>query len=176
MHHDSWTPSAPEIKQPRQPAIRAANLGPEYNKFLFATAAEANGNAVTVLSALARQDLDPWTEAAALARMPSALAIQRLTRLLEPAGIAPAGSVAAQAQSRRTATKLIALLPCAGFADIPSQLATGGPAIANARSILIFLLIFMGVMLSIQCIAHFAHAPHQPGPARTGQLWAGHAK
>jgi hypothetical protein len=154
-----------------QPAIRAANLGPEYNKFLFATAAEINGNAVTVLSALARQDLDPWAEAAALARMPSALAILRLTRLLEPAGAATT-----QAQVRRTATKLIALLPAAAITDIPAHLATGGAAIANARPILILLLFFMGVMLSIQCIAHFSRAPDHAAPAHTGQVWSGHAK
>jgi hypothetical protein len=157
MRHDSWTPSAPEIKRP-SPAIRAANLGAEYNKFLFAIATEANGNAVTVLSALARQDLDPWAEAAALARLSPALAVQRLTRLLEQAGAAPAGA-GTQAQFRRTATKLIALLPAAGITDIPAQLATGGAAIANARSILAFLLIFM----------------HQPGPAQTGQV-RGYAK
>jgi len=154
--------------------MRATNLGPEYNKFLFATAAEANGNAVTVLSALARQDLDPWAEAAALARMPSALAIQRLTRLLEPG--TPSSPATTQAQYRRTATKLIALLPSAAITDIPAQLATVGPAIANARSILAFLLIFMAVLLSIQCVAHFTHAPHQAAPAQTGQTLSGHAK
>jgi len=151
--------------------MRAKNLGPEYNKFLFATAVETNGNAVSVLSALARQDLDPWAEAATLARMPAPSAIQRLVRLLEPSG---AG--ATQAQFRRTATKLIALLPAAALTDIPAQLATGGAAIANARSILAFLFIFMGVMLSIQYIAHFTSPPHQAIPVQTGQAWHGHAK
>jgi len=152
--------------------MRAKNLGPEYNKFLFATATETNGQAVTVLSALARQDLDPWAEAAALARMSAPSAIQRLSRLLEPAS--PATT---QAQFRRSATKLIALLPAAALTDIPAQLVNGGPAIANARSILAFLLIFMAVMLSVQCIAHFAQAPlPQPSPAHSGQIWSGHAR
>jgi len=171
MRHDSWTPAAPETKAPRITSGRTANLGPEYNKFLFAIAAEANGNAVTVLSALARQNLDPWAEAAALARMSAPAAIQRLSALLEPAGL-----VTTRPQFRRTATKLIALLPSASIADIPAQLASGGPAIANARAILAFLLIFMGVMLSIQCAAHFYHAPHQAAQAQTGQVWASHAK
>jgi hypothetical protein len=172
MRHDSWTPSAPETKRPSQPAIRTANLGPEYNNFLFAIAGEANGNAVTILSALARQDLDPWAEAAALSRMPSALAIPRLTRLLEAAGAA--GGATTQAQIRRTATKLIALLPAAAITDIPAQLASGGGAIANARSIIAFLVIFMGVILGIQCIAHFSHAPPRQGPAtQTGLILSG---
>jgi hypothetical protein len=162
MRHDSWIPSSPETKRPSAPSTRTTNLGPEYNKFLFAIAAEDRGTPVTVLSALARQDLDPWAESAALARLPPALAIQRLSRLLEPAGTAPT-----QPQFRRTAAKLIALLPAAAIMDIPAQLATGGPAIANARSILAFLFIFMGLMLTIQCIAHFSHVPPRPDAAQT---------
>lgn len=167
MRHDSWTPSAPETKRPSVPSARAANLGPEYNKFLFAIAAEDNGTPVTVLSALARQDLDPWAESAALSRLPPALAVQRLSRLLAPA--AGSARIEAPPQLRRTATKLVALLPSAAIMDIPAQFAAGGPAIANARSILAFLLIFMGVMLSIQCIAHFSHVPARAITAQTSQ-------
>jgi hypothetical protein len=155
-------------------SARAANLSSEFNKFLFAIAAEDNGTPVTVLSALARQELDPWAEAAALARMPVSLSVQRLIRLLEPVAAKAAGATNL-AQSRRNAARLIALLPAAAITDIPAQLAAGAPAIANARSILAFLFIFMGVMLSLQYIAHFRHAlPHpvaalqigQPGPNR----------
>ena len=52
----------------------------EFDRFLFAPIGEEkNGMLLSVLSALARLDLDPWREAAELARMPKHTAKQRLT-------------------------------------------------------------------------------------------------
>jgi hypothetical protein len=46
-----------------------------YNHFLFAPICEeANGMRLSVLSALARMDVDPWEEATRLAAMPKAIA------------------------------------------------------------------------------------------------------
>jgi hypothetical protein len=83
-------------------------LGREFDDFLFASIGEdRNGTALSVLSALARLDVDPWRETASLARMPRKKATERLAALIAtaPLGLAtalPAASIAA---------RLIALLP-----------------------------------------------------------------
>ncbi|HQT77360.1 MAG TPA: hypothetical protein PLD10_09950, partial [Rhodopila sp.] len=60
-----------------------ALLGPEFDAFLFASVdKESNEGSFSVLSALARSDVDPWQEAAELARMPREAANQRLTSLI----------------------------------------------------------------------------------------------
>lgn len=56
---------------------------PEFDRFLQAFVGEdRNGNAVTVLSALARLELEPWEEAAALAALENEAAGSRLEMLL----------------------------------------------------------------------------------------------
>ncbi len=81
---------------------------PEFDRFLQAFVGEdRNGNAVTVLSTLARLDLEPWEEAAALAALEKEAAGSRLEMLLSQFRDVPAlkqdyGSVA---------RKLIRLLP-----------------------------------------------------------------
>jgi hypothetical protein len=56
---------------------------PELEPFLYASVGEDwNGNDVTVLSALARLDLDPWEEAADLAKLQHDEALARLGTLL----------------------------------------------------------------------------------------------
>jgi hypothetical protein len=52
-------------------AAFAPLLGREFDRFLFATVGEErNGMTLSVLSALARLDVDPWKETAALSSMP----------------------------------------------------------------------------------------------------------
>ncbi len=86
-------------------------LGREFDPFLFASIGdERDGPLLSVVSALARLDVDPWDEAASLARMPRDLAKQRLICLIASlpnratTGLAP----------EITAARLIALLPPAG--------------------------------------------------------------
>ena len=56
---------------------------PEFDRFLHAPVGEdRNGSVVTVLSALARLGLDPWTETAELATLGREAARVRLERLL----------------------------------------------------------------------------------------------
>ena len=83
-------------------------LGSEFDSFLFAPVGdESNGMALSVLSALARMGVDPWREAADLARMPRAAANQRLTALIAALPDAPATWL----QPGTIADRLIALLP-----------------------------------------------------------------
>jgi hypothetical protein len=54
-------------------------LGSEFDNFLFAPIGEdKNGMLLSVVSALARLDVDPWQEAGELARLPPESAIARL--------------------------------------------------------------------------------------------------
>jgi hypothetical protein len=56
----------------------------EFDDFLFTEIGEdARGMTLTVLSALARVDVDPWMEAAELARLSSTAATERLASLIE---------------------------------------------------------------------------------------------
>jgi hypothetical protein len=85
-----------------------ALLGPEFDAFLFAPVdEEAKGALLSVVSALARLDVDPWQEAAALAGMPRAAASQRLTSLI---AALPDAATARRAPAR-IAERLIKLLP-----------------------------------------------------------------
>jgi hypothetical protein len=81
-------------------AALAPLIGPEFDDFLGASIGEdRNGTGLSVLSALARLDVDPWQEATSLARMPREAATARLT---EPTDAIP---------SRTSAADLVALLP-----------------------------------------------------------------
>jgi hypothetical protein len=82
--------------------------GAEFNDFLFAPIGEdRNGMLVSVLSGLARLDVDPWQEAAKLAQLPGETATQRLASLI--------GALRDRDWSYldppTVATRLIALLP-----------------------------------------------------------------
>ena len=56
-------------------------LGTEFDDFLFAPIVEdRNDMPLSVLSALARLDIDPWQEADKLARLPGETATQRWRR------------------------------------------------------------------------------------------------
>jgi hypothetical protein len=103
-------------------AALAPLIGPEFGPFLFASIGEdRNGKLLSVLSMLARLDIDPWQEAASLARMSKETATARLTALIgalpdEPTADVPIASVAGD---------LVALLPRAiSFAPpLPQKLA-----------------------------------------------------
>src|SRR5271165_3660695 len=83
-------------------------IGPEFDEFLRASIGEdRNGTGLSVLSALTRLHVDPWQEAASLARMPRAAAVLRLTALIEELPNEPAGVIPAKA----SAADLVALLP-----------------------------------------------------------------
>jgi hypothetical protein len=65
-------------------------LGSEYDSFLTSPLwLDRNNSPLSVMSALARLDLDPWSEAAALAALSKAAAVTRLSALLGPLPGAP---------------------------------------------------------------------------------------
>jgi len=83
-------------------------LGSEFHDFLYAPIGQDNdGMMLSVLSALARQDIDPWDEAARLARLPRQTAVEQLIALLDAALRRPL----APSDGASIAARLIALLP-----------------------------------------------------------------
>lgn len=66
------------------PAASITFFRPEFDNFLQApVGADDRGVPLSVLSALARLNIDPWAEAASLARMSSSNAKLRIARLIE---------------------------------------------------------------------------------------------
>ena len=136
---------SPEIDM--TPIASTFGLGSQFDDFLFAAIGDdLNGMPLSVVSVLARVDLDPWQEAAILAALPEELATQRLTAVL--AGLpertlqrtSPAG----------TAVRLIALLPSRTNANtrlIAQKL--GAAAAAHCRAPLNPILITIYLILSL---------------------------
>jgi hypothetical protein len=88
-------------------AVSAIGHKSKFDPFLFAPVGEEkNGMLLSVLSALARLDVDPWQEAATLTKMPAQEATLRLTSLLSSL---PSDAAILLAPS--TVLRLIALLP-----------------------------------------------------------------
>jgi len=103
------------------------SLSASFNAFLFATVYEGpDAMPVSVISALARLDLDPWTEAAELARMPPTTAVDRLSSLL--AGVT--GGFGAQPDRESTVVRLVGLLPAPATGAI-APAAGPGDALAS---------------------------------------------
>ncbi len=93
-------------------AARVPGIGSEYDAFLYATiGAEANGTSLSVLSAMARMNLDPWREAASLAELPGKAAANKLASLIA----ALPGRPSAPDESGTTAARLVKLLPQHGL-------------------------------------------------------------
>jgi len=152
----------------------ASFLGSEFDTFLFAPiGADRKGMVLSVLSALARLDIDPWQEAAKLAQMPSAIAIERLTSLI--AALPEPDAPLAHRDPGTVAIRLTALLPRKANSNISSYRTVVGADTANSESgtnfrrviYMIFSLTFAAFMLGAQ----FAKESHQ-SPA---QIDSGHA-
>lgn len=82
-----------------------------YDDFLFASICEeANGMRLSVLSALARMNVDPWDEATRLAAMPKAVAERTLVSILDLVS----GRRWNPSEAEVVAARLVRLLPQRG--------------------------------------------------------------
>lgn len=155
-------------KAPRTPVIEMQRpfglLGSEYGPFLYASVGdEANGMMLSVLSMLARRDLDPWKEAAELATLPVDAAARRLAAL-----IAALPGTAGRVEAGGAANRLVFLLPKRAHpTTLPSE-----PGNANAlgltKSSLVIWIVVMGLIVGTQAF----QASRQPPPAQTTQALA----
>ena len=134
--------------------------GSEFNDFLFAPIGEdRNGMLVSVLSGLARADVDPWQEAAKLAQLLGEAATKELAALI---GALP-DRAASYPDPRAIATRLIALLPRRlGSAGGPQQAPPHGAwAVINSRPWWIYVG-FMCFVLGTQFLIANHQLPAKP--------------
>jgi hypothetical protein len=145
---------------------RAASISqfrPEFSDFLIAPVGnDSNGMLLSVLSALARQNVDPWQEAAELARLPRETAIQRLAVFIAtlPDGAPPHQNASA------TATALVALLPRRQPFETLSQTASIKAAATKHSSLVVVMMLFLAVMLCAKYIAASSQPPEHGIGAR----------
>jgi len=143
---------------------KPAYLGTEFNDFLFASiGVDASGNALTVVSALARLDLDPWTEAANLARLPGSIATQKLAAMVSRFPEIPLVRV----DSVKIAARLTALLPGRMRGAIPASARAGlvlhpaARALMGPRVLLSVMFFTLGIMLITQVVVTQLHPADQ---------------
>ena len=90
--------------RPNDPALQTSDINP----FLFADVGiEPNGSNLTVLSLLARLDVDPWSEARRLAELPRNDALDCLRERIARTPLSPDN----QEDGRSRAARLVSLLP-----------------------------------------------------------------
>jgi hypothetical protein len=141
--------------------MKPAFLGTEFNGFLFAAiGTDASGTPLTVLSALARLDLDPWAEAASLARLPGGIATQKLAALISRfPEISPV-----RVDSAKIAARLTALLPGTLRGVMPVRglavqaLHPAAQTLMAPRSIFLLMSLTLAVMLATQFLIAPDHA------------------
>ena len=133
-----------------------SQLGSEFDAFLFAPiGADRNGMFLSVLSALARLDIDPWQEAAKLARLPTNAATERLASVIavlpeKPPALDPS----------MIAARLIAFLPRRASLNIPSRQTLAGAEVMTKPSIVIYV-ISMVFALGFQFLVASRQQPAQ---------------
>jgi hypothetical protein len=121
--------------------------GSEFDAFLYAPILEEqNGTLLSMLSALARANLDPWDEAARLARLPHEAATRSLTALIAALPVRPPACLDSDAVVKR----LIALLPKYVTPDRCSTsiepLPASGP---DSRALIRSWIFYIALMLSL---------------------------
>jgi hypothetical protein len=125
-------------------------LGSEFDNFLFAPIGkDRNGMLLSVVSALARLDVDPWQEADELAQLPGEAATKRLASLMATLPDGPS----AHLDPGTVANRLIASLPRRASSNIASRERLFGiQAVNNPRGFIYAIVIFMTLVLGAQWI------------------------
>ena len=145
-------------------SVAGSRLEPKFNSFLFAAIGEdRHGMPLSVLSALARRDLDPWEEAAALANLSAEAATERLSGLIAP----PQDGPSARLDPAAIAARLVVLLPShssSGASELGS-----GTALGSSRW---WPLAYLGMMLFFIGVQALAASGRQPPPAAAPHVQA----
>jgi hypothetical protein len=140
-------------------------LGTEFDKFLFAPLGEdIDEMPLSVLSAFARLDVDPWEEAANLAQLPRSSATERLMLLI---AALPDGS-SARLDAGRASARLIALLPQRASSNPSREMLLGSGAATNPWAIIYLCVTLMAVAMAAQCIIASRQPPTKVDDARAG--------
>jgi hypothetical protein len=119
-----------------------SGLSCEFNKFLYSPVSDdSDPMPVSVLSALARHNVDPWHEAAQLAQMPKRVAITRLASMIPAVKSDPAP----QRRAELIATRLIELLPTPSVLGMPRLISL--PASQSAQRLGLLAGLAFGIFL-----------------------------
>jgi hypothetical protein len=140
-------------------SVSISALRSEFSVFLYAPIGDdRNDMPVSVLSALARLDIDPWQEAAELARLPRAIAAQRLSASIA----ALSDGTAAHPEHGTIAARLIALLPCQTDSEIsPRKTPVDLGDVIKFRAGIYMSVVLIAVTLAAQWIAADRQTPDQ---------------
>jgi hypothetical protein len=140
----------------------------EFDAFLYASIDDGgNSTLLSVLSVLARLDVDPWQEAANLDHMPRSNATLRLTGLIASLP----GGPPAHLNCSAIADRLIALLPRqTSITTAPEMRLPGVATTTNFRAVM-YLIIMNMIFMALAFGSQYFTVRHQPsaqaGPAHT---------
>jgi hypothetical protein len=140
-------------------SVSISVLGSEFNDFLYAPIGDdRNDTPLSVLSALARLDIDPWQEAAELARLPRDMAAERLAALIATLSDGSAG----RPGQGIIAARLTALLPRQASSEIPPAKTSVDVGDVNKfRAGMYMSVVLIAVTLAAQWIATDRPTPAQ---------------
>ena len=151
--------------------VSAFSLGTEFDNFLLAPIGDDNnGMLLSVLSALARLDVDPWEEAAVLARLPGDVATRKLAALIS---VLPPGP-SARPDSETIAARLIPLLPRRVDREIPSRPTSTSVATATHSPMLTYLIVNVIFLLLTLAYRWLVASPPAPAQVNGANVATGH--
>jgi hypothetical protein len=128
------------------PAISPFFHDPSFDPFLFAAIGEErNGMLLSVLSALARLELDPWREAESLSKLSPPVATERLTSLLSAL---PSAQLKTPAPA--TIMRLVGLLPRAARGEERARGASGAARSKMSWPIVVYVILAFVMMFAKQ--------------------------
>ena len=148
---------------------RFSTLNARYDDFLFAPVCEdANGMCLSVISALARTNVDPWEEATRLATMPKAIAEKTLLSILDLVS----GRSWKSPEAAAIAARLVRLLPQSGEAATMAATGTANAApgiakVLNLQKNYWWLWVVMALVMSFMMPHH--QAATSSAPAATSE-------
>ncbi|MGI4950508.1 MAG: hypothetical protein ACRYGM_01770 [Janthinobacterium lividum] len=140
----------------------------DLNDVLFANiGTEDSGMPLSVISALARQGLDPWREAGRLAKLPQTAATEGLARMIRamPADLPPMPDTTA------VAARLIALLPRQrhrGTGTHPVSSFEARPGAGAWADVLQLMSALLALAVLVALAAYVAPAPSPPAASLPG--------
>ena len=148
---------------------RFSTLNARYEDFLFAPVCEdANGIRLSVISALARTDVDPWEEATRLAAMPKAVAEKTLLSILD---LVSGGSWKSP-EAAAIAARLVRLLPQSGEAATMASTGTANAAQAIGKVLNLqknYWWLWVALALAMSFMTQHDQAATTNGPAATSE-------
>jgi hypothetical protein len=116
---------------------RTRTLRSEFDAFLYASIGKSDDDvSLSVLSALARQNLDAWEEAATLTHLSRQSAIDRLASIISPMTMGQTDP-----EPAATAARLVALLPQSHTFNLPPYGKSSAGTPINITPIIIYIVI-----------------------------------